>query len=218
MAERAAENRTSEINAPRARRTHAERTAETRTRIMTAVVEAIADLGFQRTTAAEIARRAGVTWGAVQHHFGGKDGILLAVLEDSFERFADRLANIDRQASSLEERVSQFIDHAWSHFSSDDYRSSFEILLNFGDAGETEDNVFWQGELMRAWNTIWAELFSEAALPARRTRVLQHYTISVLSGLASMKMIEGPSARIRGEELELLKETLSREFLKSGSV
>ena len=50
---------------------------------MKAVVETIADVGFQKTTAAEIARRAGVTWGAVQHHFGGKEGILLAVLEAS---------------------------------------------------------------------------------------------------------------------------------------
>ena len=41
-------------------------------------VECIAELGFQRTTAQEITRRAGVTWGAVQHHFGDKDGILLA--------------------------------------------------------------------------------------------------------------------------------------------
>ena len=65
----------------RERRSHAERTAETRCRVMAAVVESIADVGYQKTTSAEIARRAGVTWGAVQHHFGDKDGILMAVLE-----------------------------------------------------------------------------------------------------------------------------------------
>ena len=44
------------------RRSHAERTAETRAKILAAVVESIADVGFQRTTASEIAQRAGVTW------------------------------------------------------------------------------------------------------------------------------------------------------------
>ena len=43
----------------RVRRSHAERTAETRSRIIRAVLECIADLGFQRTTAVEITRRLG---------------------------------------------------------------------------------------------------------------------------------------------------------------
>jgi len=69
-------SRVAAVRRPRARRTQAERTAATRERILAAVVESIAELGIQRTTASEIARRAGVTWGAVQHHFGAKHGIL----------------------------------------------------------------------------------------------------------------------------------------------
>lgn len=194
------------------RRSHAERTAETRARIMKAVVETIAELGFQRTTAAEIARRAGVTWGAVQHHFGGKEGILVAVLEDSFAQFAERLSVIDPTAGTLADRVSLFIDHAWAHFASDDYRSSFEILLNFTAEEDDDDDGFWRGEMLGAWNGIWSQLFSEVDLAPRRKLVLQHYTISVLSGLATMKMLEGPTARIRGEELALLKQTLIHAF------
>jgi AcrR family transcriptional regulator len=202
-------------NAPRERRTHAERTTETRARIMSAVVESIADLGYQKTTSAEIARRSGMTWGAVQHHFGGKDGILLAVLEDSFTRFAERLAKIDRDATSIETRISEFIDHSWEHFASDHYRSTFEILLNFtGPRGDDADQL-WQGEMFTSWNAIWSELFNEAKIGRARTVTLQHYTISVLSGLASMKMLEGPTARIRSQELALLKDTLLRALLDS---
>ena len=98
------------------RRTQAERTAATRERIVRAVVESIAEIGLQKTTANEITRRAGVTWGAVQHHFGGKDGILAAVLEESFERFAERLSEVPTDGASLEERVSAFVDIAWAHF------------------------------------------------------------------------------------------------------
>ena len=121
----------------RGRRTQAERTAETRGRIVAAVVESIAEIGFQRTTASEIAQRSGVTWGAVQHHFGGKDGILAAVLEDSFARFERRLADVPpaRSGTPLEERVSRFVDGAWQHFESAPYRSTFEILLNHARPG-----------------------------------------------------------------------------------
>jgi len=196
--------------ATRPRRTQAERTAETRARILDAVVESIAEVGFGRTTASEIARRAGVTWGAVQHHFGGKDGILEAVLDESFGRFAERLADIPTAGAPLAERVSLFIDRAWEHFGSPHYRSTFEILLSYTRAPDAAP--LWQTEMFRAWNRIWSELFADAGLPRRRTVALQTYTISVLSGMASLAMLAGPAATVRGDELALLKETLVREL------
>ena len=116
---------------------HAERTAETRAKVMDAVVESITAVGFQRTTAAEITRRAGVSWGAVQHHFGDKEGILDAVLADSFARFAERLADVDLEGLDLEARVAIFVERAWEHFGSPHYRCTFEILLDHpGGEGE----------------------------------------------------------------------------------
>ena len=63
--------------ARRPRRSHAERRAETRAKIIDGVVESIAEIGLAATTATEIARRSGATWGAVQHHFGDKQYSLL---------------------------------------------------------------------------------------------------------------------------------------------
>jgi len=202
------------IPAPeRTRRSQAERTAETRAKIIEAVVATIDELGFQKATASEITRRAGVTWGAVQHHFGGKDGILAAVLADSFERFARCVADVADSSASLEERISLFVDRAWDHFGSPHYRSTFEILLNdVGSEPGAESEPAWQTEMFRAWNGVWMQLFGDVGLARGRSAVIQHYTISVLSGLASMKAIEGPGARVRPAELALLKQTLLREL------
>lgn len=200
---------------PTARRTQAERTAATRGRIVRAVVESIAEVGLQRTTASEITRRAGVTWGAVQHHFGGKEGILRAVLEDSFERFAARLADVPREGASLEARVSDFVDRAWAHFGSPDYRSTFEILLN-GTNGEEGDGgealPIWQSEMFASWNRVWSEIFSDVELPRRKTVALQTFAISVFSGMASLAMLDRAIEPVRHAELRLLKETLLREM------
>ena len=154
------------------RRTQAERTAETRRRILDAVVTSIAELGFQRTTATEIARRAGVTWGAVQHHFGAKGGILEAVLEDTFERFEEKLGDIPADAP-LAERVSRFVERAWEHFSSPHFRSTFEILLHHGknDGGEVPPH--WQEKMFRDFDRVFERLFSDAPL-SRRARGALH--------------------------------------------
>jgi AcrR family transcriptional regulator len=195
---------------PRARRSHAERTAETRAKIIAAVVVAIAENGFQRTTAQVIALRAGVTWGAVQHHFGGKDGLLLAVLEDTFNRFAQRLADVPLANTTLAERASVFVDRAWAHFRSRHFRSTFEILLNYLGRKENRGADDWRAEMARAWDRVWSRIFADAHLPRRRSLMLQHFTISALSGLAATRILEGGEAALPPQELELLKETLTR--------
>lgn len=196
----------------RERRTHAERTAETRERVMAAVVEAISDVGFKRATAAEISRRAGVTWGAVQHHFGDKDGILMAVLEEAFRHLAEILGDVPEE-EDLEKRVALFIDRSWLHFSSPHYRSTFEILLNLPE--ETE--LRWQREMLGQWRRIWSRHFHESDVrangaPSQRTIELMLYTVSVLTGLATTQMLEGKSMRSRGRELGFLKDTLRSEL------
>jgi AcrR family transcriptional regulator len=191
------------------RRTQAERTAETRARIVEAVHACISELGFARATSAEIARRAGVTWGAAQHHFGGKDGIWLAVLEDSFGRFAARLAQVPEDAP-LEERVAQFVRRAWEHFSSPHYRSTFEILLHASDVLPRDSS--WRGRMEAAWARIWNEVFAGERLPRRRAVALQQFTVAALAGLASLRMLESERASAREAELALLQGALLKEL------
>ena len=198
----------------RVRRSHAERTAETRTKILAAVVDAIAEVGFHRTTAVEITRRAGVTWGAVQHHFGDKDGILVAVLEDSFGRFAARLEELPVDRLSLERRVALFVERAWQHFASREYASTFEILLDHlrREDPPEQSGARWQIQMSRAWERVWRRFFGDGAVPRKRQLRLQHYTVAVLSGLASTLLLEGSESSLPREELALLEATLVREL------
>lgn len=197
------------------RRSHAERTAETRTKVIAAVIDTVAELGYQRTTAQAIASRAGVTWGAVQHHFGGKDELLLAVLEDTFTRFAERMTDIAVAETPLTERVSLFIDRAWEHFRSRHFRTAFEILLDYLGREEHPHAAQWREQMTRAWDRVWSTLFADARVPRSQSLTLQHYTVATLSGLASMSMMEGASASLSRRELQILKDTLVRSL--SGS-
>jgi AcrR family transcriptional regulator len=192
----------------RAPRTQAERTAETRQRIVEAVHACISERGFAGATSAEIARRAGVTWGAAQHHFGGKDGIWIAVLEDSFARFAAKLAEVPDDAP-LEERVAQFVTRGWEHFASPHYRSTFEILIHARDVIPRDSR--WRDRMEAAWSRIWNEVFAGEKLPRRRAVALQQFTVAALAGLASLRMLDGGAAE-RDAELALLRGALLREL------
>jgi AcrR family transcriptional regulator len=198
------------------RRSHAERTAETRAKIIRAVVGSIAEVGLQRTTAQEIAHRAGVTWGAVQHHFGGKEGILVAVLENSFSHFATGIVDIQVDGMPLEQRAALFVDRAWAHFSSEHYRTTFEILLSYLGRDELDGQGAWRGQMLGAFDAVWVRVFPDSTLSRRRSLMVQHYAVAVLSGLASTRMLQGGDARLPRQELDLLKQTLSRELTDGG--
>lgn len=207
------------MSAPRRapRRSHAERTAQTQARIVAAVVESVAEVGLPRTTAAEVTRRAGVTWGAVQHHFGGKDGLLMAVLEDSFRCFEARLADVPVADLPLGECVAIFVERAWQHFASREYACADEILRDaIRRADSLADGPRWQQAMARAWDRVWQRFFGEAPASRARRGTLQHYTIAVLTGFASTLALGRPGTRVREAELVLLEDTILRELAGGG--
>jgi len=206
---------TSSIRALPRRRTQAERRATTRRRILEAVVASIAEVGFRRTTATRIAARAGVTWGAVQHHYGGKEGILAAVLDDTFERFASHFDDMpDAATTPLATRAHEFVERAWRHFGSAHFRSMFEILLQaFGGSGPRRATPgVQQLRMLDGVDRLWRRAFPDAPLPRARRVELESFTLAVLMGLALQRAISGGGAREPRSEIALLARTLSAEL------
>jgi AcrR family transcriptional regulator len=68
------------------RRTQSERRAETVELLLDATIATIAELGYHRATTAEICARAGVTQGALFHHFKARVDLVLAALQQMTEQ------------------------------------------------------------------------------------------------------------------------------------
>ena len=60
----------------RVRRTQAERTASTRAALLAATVDSLVERGYRGTTTSDVARRAGVSYGALLHHYPTKADVL----------------------------------------------------------------------------------------------------------------------------------------------
>jgi AcrR family transcriptional regulator len=72
--------------------TQVERSEQTRRRVLDAATGLYTERGWASTSLEEVAAAAGVTKGALYHHFAGKTDLLRAVYEDLEERFVTRLA------------------------------------------------------------------------------------------------------------------------------
>lgn len=85
--------------------TQAERREETRGRLLDAAAELFAERGVDSASIDAIAERADRTSGAVYDHFGGKDGLLFALLQTWVDAVAVSAAAEMTAATTLDERI-----------------------------------------------------------------------------------------------------------------
>ena len=88
------------------RRTQAERSGETRRRILDAAVELLGERGYAGLRTGDVAAAAGVSKGAQTHHFPSKDDLVVAVVEHVFKRASEQAKTRARRRMTADEAVS----------------------------------------------------------------------------------------------------------------
>lgn len=91
-------------------RTQEERRAETRLLLIDAAADLFAHKGFHATSAEAVAAAAGRTTGALYDHFGGKEGLLVALLERWIDQTVVDMTATMEDESGLDGRL----DALWS--------------------------------------------------------------------------------------------------------
>ncbi|MFI6325695.1 TetR/AcrR family transcriptional regulator [Nonomuraea sp. NPDC050556] len=90
--------------------TQDQRRAETRARLIDAAADLFAAKGFHAVSAEAVADAAGRTTGALYNHFGGKEGLLLALLEVwKDQTAADLLAGFE-EITEFDDRLAALFD------------------------------------------------------------------------------------------------------------
>jgi AcrR family transcriptional regulator len=96
-----------------ARRTQQQRTDATRAALVAAAVELFAELGFHAVPAEAIVRRAGVTSGALYHHFRDKRDLFRAAFDEAEASLARRVTSKARRGKDpwdrLERGVTEYL-------------------------------------------------------------------------------------------------------------
>ncbi len=90
-----------------------QRSQETTTQLVAIARNLFSTYGYANTSLEEIVRKAGMTRGALYHHFEGKNGIFLAVFESVLTDIANRIIQVDKSKQSIWDR---FVACAYTFF------------------------------------------------------------------------------------------------------
>ena len=140
----------------------------TRARVLDATVASILEKGYYQTSSNEIARRAGVTWGTIQHQFGTREALLLEVLNDRWHHLQEQVATAQVVGDTLEERLASLLDILAEHYEQPEHLAHLQILLDLTrdpkSSAATRAAIAVHGaELVQAWHPLFEQSLGAAA-------------------------------------------------------
>lgn len=167
----------------------------TQRKVIDAAVACILECGFYRASTNEIARRAGVTWGVIQHYFGTREALMLAVLQDGAGQFAELMEDAHIEGGTAEDRVEQLMDILTSHYGQPEFLAYLQVLLNMDHDPRTSVEVRkTMREVAGRSQDHVRRLLREALGPANSTPDLAITVFLVLRGFAISQQLQGTMA------------------------
>jgi TetR/AcrR family transcriptional regulator, regulator of cefoperazone and chloramphenicol sensitivity len=107
-----------------------QRDSATRQRVIDSAIECITEEGFYRASTNAIAERAGLSWGVIQYHFGSRELLMLAVLEEGTRRLVEDLSTADIAGDTLMTRIESYGDILTRYYADPQYLAFLQVLLN----------------------------------------------------------------------------------------
>jgi AcrR family transcriptional regulator len=193
----------------------------TRERVLDAAVACILDEGFYRASSNMIARRAGVTWGVIQYHFGTREALLLAVHERAIDELDRCLTDAVITGDSVEARLRSFVDVLWSYYRRPEFLASMQVMLNLSHDPTTADST--QAALKAVGARInervptLVRAVVDADLPDAEIERIGRFLYNVVRGLAlDQDLLEAmPIEHSTAEEFDAQRDELVRVLARA---
>jgi AcrR family transcriptional regulator len=190
------------------RRTQLERSTCTRAALIEAGVRCLCRSGCSATTMIDVAQEAGLSKGAVQHHFTDKRDFMLCVAYHGWKELSERLGDLSAIEGQLDERVDAVIDLMLESYSSPSCRAAYEVRIagRHDRALQRSQDPLYK-EAYRTVEAEWERVFADAPVSKERVRDARRLARSLLPGILVLHEVE-PEIENTSGAIELLKETI----------
>lgn len=178
----------------------AERRAETRRLLLDAAAEVFAERGIDGTSIDAIAERADRTSGAVYDHFGGKDGLLFALLDGWVDDVGVVVGAELSAATTVDERLAVL----WRSVSTPPAGDGRWIALEHELWTYAFRNPAAREHLARRYRAAWRGIVPAIGLSPETSAEVGPTVIGLLFGLEMMRRID-PDAMTDELAIEVLQ-------------
>ena len=176
----------------------AQKSAATRNLIIEAAIKCFVDLGYARTTTTVIADRAGLSRGAMLHHFPSKIDVVRAAVEYLHAKRLRAFRRAAQPTSISVDRIRLNLDAYWQHVRHPMFVAFFELTV----AARTDPEL---AEILRPaqeafegeWHRTAREVFTDWDTTDESFDVALDLTRYVLEGMAISFLVHKETERDR---------------------
>lgn len=176
--------------------------------LTTAAIEVLRTVGYAGATTQTIAKQAGVTTGALHHHFPTKGELMLAVLDHASSQLKDRLEAEGTIPQVEAPQLRALVEHLWQVYGHPEYWAVWEVIIGTrADPLLHEQVVRHRSDTMQKVLVPWLD---RLALPSdARDDVLQTFEFMLIAirGLGLERFLDKDAAYF-DQHLSILAEFL----------
>ncbi|MFT6779469.1 MAG: AcrR family transcriptional regulator [Paraglaciecola sp.] len=166
------------------------RSARMREKILSATLDCIQEIGFKNSSTPEICRKAGVSRGALLHHFPTKEVLIANAVEKLLKEEIQDLYRIGDAYSHHELTIEDFVDNLWERFSG----RLFMITIDFLSSARTDEKlrkaiVPVSLDFHTSLNKLWLRFFKHPNMSADQVQLLLNTTLCLMRGMGVQTII-----------------------------
>jgi AcrR family transcriptional regulator len=177
------------------RRTQADRSAETRVQLIRAATTLLHKIGFSGLTTANVAKEAGLTTGALHHHFPTKFELLFTVYDHLSERVLEDFTKQKNLASGRRLNVAKLVRYFWGVYGDPEYWAIWEILIGTrAEADVRPSTVSDRMDAIREVRYRWLEEHVDMGKNKREIFDLLEFTLIAIRGLSLERLFHKEEA------------------------
>jgi len=191
------------------RHSQAERVEAMRARLLDATIDCLAASGYGNLSTNDVVRRAGVSRGALAHHFPSKTDLVVAagqrLIDERAAEFRQRFSDMAPE----DRTISKALDVLWSFFESNTFAAIVELDVAARTHRELRRSLAGTPEqIAELVRTVFLEWFPEYAERPFLEEVLRA-VVAMFSGLALQAMLDDDPLGRRKSVRDLLAVVLS---------
>lgn len=172
------------------RRTQKQRSEETSRRLMEATVDLLHDRGFWRLSTPDIAAHAGVSRGALTHHFESREEIIVRSVQDMLEKVTAGLHRFAQDFAAREGSSDEIVDYLW-HVLAD---RLFYVTLEY--LPEARHNADFRARLVpvvrefhAGLDAVWSVLAARNHVDPDHARIILNATMCLFRGMIAQTVL-----------------------------
>ena len=174
-------------------RTQGERSAAMQRRLLAATVESLYENGYGGTTTLEVQRRAGVSRGALLHHYASRADLMVAAVDHLTRQRMSEVVTLAQATAPTTGRIEWAVGVLWSTFDGPLFTASLELWLAARNDPELLAALLPQERILgQSIRGMAAEVFGEELTSKERFGVALELLLDSMRGAAARSVLRSP--------------------------